>query len=200
MSHATLTAKLSYVKGSFDAATKLGVEAVPFIRTKLRDTEVDLGADKRMQECWLDIDNEPKQTGEESSLSLPNKTGSITTDATRGMPADKRNRYLESAIEEAFQANEDIDNSTCPEPAGKTAGDNPYSVGSSLRSSIKAPSMAFNQLNPMEAPKMPKVTDIRSNKPPGMNLQHDLATTAMTADSNTSWGSPQKRMQGYPGQ
>jgi hypothetical protein len=192
MSRVITIDKIAYQIGRNALLHKLGLEAgsAPYVRKKLRDSEVDLVQAKRSQEAWEAID----------------KAGSDTTDLTRTMPESKQRRYQESAIEEAFDTNESLDSSSCSEPAmtqphgPKTANaPNPFNVGRSLQSSIKAPRNAFNQMAP-KMPSMPKVTDIRSNKPPGMNLQHDLATTATNIDTSLSWGSPQKRMEGFPGQ
>lgn len=51
----------------------------------------------------------------------------------------------------------------------------------------------LNPLKPNAAPKAVKPIDSRASKPPGMNLQHQVAENAATMDTANSMTSPQRR-------
>jgi hypothetical protein len=131
----TYLSTIYYLNGVHKANQKLGTVAGPIAHKARNNTSnpgYDYTANKR-QDLWAEFDQEPRQTGEESSLGMPsagginkaagladgdyaNQPGQVAEggfDANRGKP--HKDRILSSAIEEAFRANENYDQSYAPE-------------------------------------------------------------------------------------
>jgi len=265
--------QLAYLNGALAARQKLATVAGPiaYAPRHTREPE-DYTANKR-QDLWAEFDQDPSQTGEESSLGMPSaggadKTASITAllaqqlkkveskEKIKGLPKPKpvttanalkkvadsgdtgygyqghgsypqggfdadqprpdRFKRMSSAMREAFNANEDYDQSYSDESALTQPHGAKYAAGGMGLGGISSglPSSSTSMMGitgapkPPQAPRMPQapklpgmgkvpnVTDPRSDKPPGMNLQHSLQTQVSAADSQSGFGSPQRRMMG----
>jgi hypothetical protein len=128
-----------------------------------------------------------------------------------------RFKRMSSAIRGAFNANDAYDQSYAAEPAITQPHGSKYAAGagtglSGISSGLPSSSTSMMGMSgapkPPQAPQMPQApkmpnpmkpltnTDPRSDKPPGMNLQHSLQTNVSNADSQAGFGSPQRRMMG----
>lgn len=233
--------KFAYLRGVNAAQQKLGTASggIPYSpRNSSRNPQFDYTANKR-NDLWSEFDQSTLTTGEESSLGMPspggaNKTGGVEDgqysmhdgpyaqggfDHNLGKPDELRDQILSSAIEEAFQANQDYDVSYGPEsamtqPHGSSfdasklaAPATTMGMGASLTPSTttgvpSASSMMGGALKPPKvpgAPQMPsppKPQDSRLGKGPGAGLQQGLASSIGAADSASNFASPQKRLIG----
>jgi len=116
------------------------------------------------------------------------------------------------AVRRGFATNENIDQSFGPEPATTQPHGSRYAafrvdleklsaaLGGGLRNAGMSGGARSMMGNTLSAPKPPpmQALDPRANKPPGMNLQHEVATTSSNADSSMSIGSPGRRFTGTP--
>ena len=218
MSHVSIIVKHAFILGIQQIAAKLGT--VSPIEHKARSSRepVDFALDKK-DELWREMDREPSITGEESSLGMPsaggiNKNSSLQDggygDAEGsygqgGLDANQhlvdRDKRIRSAIEEAFLSNENYDKSYGPESATTQPklGTAAMGIGSALKPLSLTPRTTMPK--PPQAPQMPKmtnVTDPRSDKPQGMNLQHSVQTNAYGSNGMESISSPAMRYQGSP--
>jgi hypothetical protein len=126
-----------------------------------------------------------------------------------------RFKHMSSAMQRAFEANEDYDQSYSDEPALTQPHGSKYAAGMGLGGMTSGmPSSSTSMMGvagapkPPQAPQMPQApklpgvgkapsaVDPRGDKPPGMNLQHSLQTNVSSADSAAGFGSPQRRAMG----
>lgn len=122
-----------YLHGCCCALIKLGLEAsaVPYVRTKLRDSD-QLPVANSSQAFWKNFDENPSMTGEESSIGMPSASKAASENdygygaanglyGVGGVDADQnksdRDLRLKSAIREAIRSNESYDQSYAPEAA-----------------------------------------------------------------------------------
>jgi len=221
--------QLAYLSGALAARQKLATVAGPIAHG---GGAGDARANEK-QELWAEFDREPFQTGEESGIGMPSAGGiNKTADSGDGVSshdagyceggydhdAADPNRFkrMSSAMSEAFNANEDYDQSYAPETPVTQPHGSKYAAGgmglggisSGLPSSSTSMMGVAGAPKPPQAPQMPQapklpgmgknpsITDPRGDKPPGMNLQHSLQTSMSTADSAAGFGSPQRRAMG----
>lgn len=197
--------KLAYLAGRKAARIKLGTEPGT-ISYAPRRGPTDFATERR-DRAWRENDSRVFQTGEESSLGALNKTGTYaqhsgpigqgSVDAT---PPERRGQCLRNAIDNAFNANEQIDQSFGPESAATqphgskaAAAGTTFGVGASL---TQGQGMGAPTPSPFKSPKPPKVRDPRADKPPGMNLQHGISTNVNAADTMSNMAHAQKRLLG----
>jgi len=121
-----------YEYGRLRALMKIGMTSdvgpISYAPSQFRNS--DLGVENKKQDFWKSIDDEPSVTGNESGIGMPSapKTGSELgygssvgtydiggSDANQHLP--DRNKRLSDAMQNAFTANEQYDQSYAPEAA-----------------------------------------------------------------------------------
>lgn len=128
--------RLAYLKGAMTARQKLATAAGPIAYApRSSQSHLDNRADER-DDLWAEFDQEDKMTGEESALGMPS-AGGIAKTADSGdtgygyqghgsyaqggfdanQPRPDRYKRMSSAMQEAFEANENYDKSYADEPA-----------------------------------------------------------------------------------
>ena len=210
-------------RNRLENAAKLGTVEPIEHKSRSQREPFDFAADKK-DELWREMDRETATTGEESGIGMPS-AGGVDKNAglsdggygdTEGPYAQgsfdanqhlvDRDKRLRSAIEEAFLSNENYDKSYGPESATTQPklANTAFGIGGGLRPASLAPRNTAPRTTlpkPPQAPQVPKmtnVTDPRSDKPKGMNLQHSVQTNAYSSNGMESMSSPSMRFQGSP--
>lgn len=216
--------QFAYEEGALLARQKLATEAGP-IAYAPRSSEEHMNHEAdNAQESWAVFDRKfsdstggsGTKTADSGDMSQSSPGHGAYSQGGRDASAADPERFkrMSSSMEEAFNSNEDYDQSygeesamTQPHGSKYAAGMGLGGLGSGMPSSSTSMMGIAGAPKPPQAPKMPKapgmpgmkapsVTDPRGDKPPGMNLQHSLQTSVSAADSQAGFGSPQRRQMG----
>jgi len=205
--------KLAYSCGCQAVTNKLGTVAGPIGHaTRESRNEFDFSQDKA-EDLWREMDQEPAVTGEESGLGMPS-AGGIGKNAAddyassspdtfgsfdHNAPKPQRDHILSSAIDGAFKANEDYDQSygmgepALTQPHGSKHANNPLAGGSApigLGAPSSAPGTQMSQ--GIKPPGIPKI------KAPGANIVSDVHQNSTALLSSNAIASPGTRALGSP--
>ena len=187
----------TYDFGCIQALRKLGMAADvgPIAYAPVSSRDSSLGVENKRQDFWKSVDDEPFTTGTESGLSMPSgsKTGSDYgygqpmgsygvggQDANQHLP--DRNKRLSDAMQNAFDANEKMDQSYAPESAStqpfgpKMAATIPSFGASGSRGAFSVPRLGGQ-------PKMNTSMGMHPGQgikaPTALSPQHSVAQSAM---------------------
>jgi hypothetical protein len=188
-----------YEFGRLRALVKIGMvsDVGPIAYASSRSRDSDLGVENKKQDFWKSIDDEPSITGNESGIGMPSapKTGSelgygssVGTYDIGGSDANQhlsdRDKRLSDAMQNAFTANTQYDQSYAPE-AASTQPYGPKLAAAAMR--IAAPKPGGNAFGVPRLGGRPggnttmgmQPTPATTIKPPtGLSPQHSVAQNA----------------------
>jgi len=216
----------AYALGTRSALNKLGTEAGPIAYAPRFTRDRDELDEDKLVGIWAENDREPFVTGDESAVGMPSPGSAVKNAGMNdagfaqfsdgvygngGADADRtrvdRNLRLSSAIQNAYDANNNYDQSYGEEPPatqphgskyaaslqhildslwGKTAANgSAFGVGSGLK-----PTTGSNSLNP---------TANKPMTPAVINPQQNLAATSFNTNIGIAQGTPATRQMGGSG-